>query len=71
MKDSEREKQLKELCDYDFIVKLKNVAVLYGWLGDYYEIYNFVTNVAGYGGIEFNTEELEPIKIEYDEENNK
>lgn len=37
--------KLKSLLDKDFLAKLTEVAKLYGWAGDYSEIWDFVADL--------------------------
>jgi len=60
---SEAEIEIKRLLDKDFLAKLKEIAKLYGWNGDYTEIKDFVSYLYSVHGIEITQEELEPYDL--------
>jgi len=43
--EKERQDKIALLCDDEFLIKLTEVAKLYGWHGDYVEIAEFVSNL--------------------------
>lgn len=65
MTNEERDARLKLLCSEIFLHKLAEVAKLYGWDGDYQEIWKFLDYL--FKMQDLPVPDLEPYKIEYDD----
>lgn len=66
---AERDRQLRNLLDQEFLNKLAEVGRLHGWSSDYIEIEGFVEQLFEEAGIK--PPNLEPYEIDYDVPNTR
>tara|TARA_R110000772_G_scaffold53717_3_gene122793 strand:+ start:685 stop:888 length:204 start_codon:yes stop_codon:yes gene_type:complete len=66
MKNKEREDKIKALLDEEFLVRLTEIARLYGWRADFIEVASFIEDL--YEEAEIELPELQPYDIDFSDE---
>ena len=59
---SEADEKIKTILDKDFLDKLVELGKLYGWSGDYEEIYSFIEDLYEHTDLEL--PDLTPYELE-------